>query len=152
VLIWYRRRRWNELAVSLGVAAAVVAPFLAWNPGAFIQDTLVFEFSRPVFPLVSTAPWGLNLNPSVSGIALSLTGAPVPLLVRGAAVLIAMVFFLSRARHMRSSLLNLGYFLILAILILPGNFFWVYLELPLQAVLMSLAMKQPHETGTTLNA
>jgi len=152
VLLWYRRRGWTELAVSLLTAGAVVAPFLAWNPGAFVQDTVYFEFSRSVYPLVSNTPWGVNLNPSVSGIAVSIAGTPGPAILRGAVVLGLLAFFLSRARGLRSSLLQLGMFLTIAMFILPGDFFWVYLELPLQVFLMWTAMSPMKEAADTLNA
>jgi uncharacterized membrane protein len=140
LLLWYRRRGWTELAVSVVAAGAVVAPFLAWNPGAFVQDTLYFQFSRSVFPLVSNAPWGVNLNPSVSGIAISIAGTPVPSFVRGLATLALLVFFLSRSRDLQSTMLQVGLFLAVVMFVLPGDFFWVYLELPVQVILMWIAL------------
>ena len=152
VLIWYRRKGWGELGASLLAAGVVMLPFLAWNPSAFLEDTVYFEFSRTVYPLVSTTPWGFNLNPSVSGVAMSVAGATVPAILRGFVVLVLLVFFLRRATGLRSSLLQLGVFLTVAMFILPGDFFWVYLELPLQVFLMWTAMSPVKEPSGSLNA
>jgi hypothetical protein len=151
-LLWFRRRGWRELGVSLLAAGAVVAPFFAWNPSAFVQDTVYFEFSRSVYPLVSNTPWGFNLNPSVSGIAVSVAGAPGPAIFRGVVTVALLAFFLSRAKGLRSSLLQLGMFLTIAMFVLPGDFFWVYLQLPLQVFLMWTAMGPMKETADALNA
>jgi len=148
VLLWFRRKEWKEIAVSLVAAGSVAAPFIAWNPGAFVQDTVYFEFSRSVFPLVSNAPWGVNVNPSLSGIAVSIAGAPVPAILRGLFVLAFLAYFLSRAGSLRSTLLQLGAFLTIAMFILPGDFFWAYLEFPLQVFLMWVAIGPEKEVST----
>jgi uncharacterized membrane protein len=151
-LFWYRRRGWKELGVSLLAACAVVAPFLAWNPSAFLQDTLYFEFSKSVYPLVSDAPWGVNLNPSVSGIAVSVAGTPVPAIIRGLIVLVLMALFLMHARGLRSTLLQIGLFLATTMFILPGDFFWVYLQLPLEVFLLWAAISSMKGSGDSLKA
>jgi glycosyl transferase family 87 len=151
-LLWYRRRGWKELAASLLVAGLVTVPFLAWNPGAFIQDTLYFEFSRSAYPLVSNTPWGVNLNPSVSGIAVTIAGTAVPAIVRGLAVLVLLAFFLRRSGDLRSSLFELSFFLTIVMFVLPGDFFWVYLQFPLQVLLMAVGTGKVKGAKEALNA
>lgn len=150
--MWVRRKRWKEVATSLATAVAMVAPFLAWNPASFLQDTIFLELSRPAYQLVSNAPWGLNLNPTLSGIAVTLTGSPVPSVVRILIVLAMFVLIVGRASDLKPVLLRTGLFLAAAMFILPGDFFWVYLELPFQVVLMSLALGPMKQTSDTLNA
>jgi len=152
VLLWYKRKGWPELGASLLAAGVVIVPFLAWSPGAFVEDTVYFEFSRSVYPLVSSTPWGVNLNPSVSGLAMTVAGTPVPALLRGLLVLALLALFLSRARGLSSTLFQLGLFLTIAMFILPGDFFWVYLQFPLQVFLMWAAMGPAKESADTLNA
>lgn len=146
--LWIRGRNWSQVAVSLGIASAMVLPFFAWNPSAFVQDALLFEFSRPVFPLVANTPWGLNLNPSISGLAVSMFGSAVPGTVRVLVMLAMLPILLWRTRGLKRDLFWMGCYLAAGMFILPGNFFWVYLELPLQMILMSIALdpkKRPAE-------
>lgn len=149
---WIRERAWTLVAASAVAALAVVLPFLAWNPGAFLQNTLFFEFGRAPFPFVSNQAWGINLNPSLSGISVTLLGAGVPSVVRVLIVLAVLAFVIRKAGGLKSTLLRLGLFLTVSVFVLPGDFFWVYLELPLQAILMSVALDPEKEEPSPLNA
>ena len=125
-----RNRRGLPPLVSLAVAGAVVAPFLAWSPGAFVSDTVLFQFGRQAAPLLSTGPFGANVNPSLQGILLA-AGYAAPLAVRGglAAAFVAAIVWRSKGG---TSSLALGSAACVAVplFLLAGDFYWSYLELP----------------------
>ncbi|MDE1858527.1 MAG: hypothetical protein KGI26_05640 [Thaumarchaeota archaeon] len=125
-----RGRRPVGPLVSLGVGAAVVAPFALWNVQAFVSDTVFFQFQRAALPFVYSGPFGASVNPSLQGL-LAYFGASAPLEARvaAAAAVIGVVAWRSKP--------NLGYLLWgsaavvpLCLFVLAGNFFWSYLELP----------------------
>ncbi len=135
-----KTRRFKETLLGVGVAGALVAPFLAWNPSAFIHDTVFFELGRPVQMLLTPEPFGINVNPTISGLSVTAFGVGVPLAIKAALLLILLVFLLYRTKSPSVVLLNGSYFLLAAIFILPNDFSWWYLELPFQLLLAWLVL------------
>ncbi|MDG6916727.1 MAG: hypothetical protein JRM85_03940 [Nitrososphaerota archaeon] len=126
-----RRGRASPPILAVLTAAAVVLPFLAWSPGAFIHDTLLFQFQRPPVPFLYLGPFGTSLNPSLQGILVSL-GSSAPLALRGLLVLVALGALLWRFDwSLRGLALRSAYFSALSLFLLPGVAFWSYFELPL---------------------
>jgi hypothetical protein len=131
-----RGRRVAPPLLALGVAAAVVAPFLAWGPSAFVSDTLLFQFQRQASPLLSVGPFGLNVNPSLQGILLG-AGASAPLAARGAAAAALVAALAWRSEHTRSYLLwGSAASVAGCMFLLAGDLFWSYLELPFVLLLL----------------
>ncbi|MDG6990204.1 MAG: hypothetical protein JRM99_02150 [Nitrososphaerota archaeon] len=125
-----RSRRPLGPLVSLGVGAAVVAPFALWDLPAFVSDTVLFQLQRAAAPFLSPGPFGVNVNPSLQGV-LSALGASAPLAVRGAAAVAVIGVVAWRSKP------TVGYLLwgsaaavALCLFLLAGDFFWSYLELP----------------------
>jgi hypothetical protein len=139
VLYYFARtRRWTEALVSVGVALLVVAPFLAASPSAFISETVSFQLSRTVLPLVGSGPpVGFTLNPSADAVALAATGAAVPAYARAVAALVTVVFTL-RATSLRYVARNTAILIGVSSFVLPTDFFWAYLELPFMLALFWL--------------
>lgn len=134
--LYLREGRPRSVAASGAAAAIAVLPFYAWNPSSFVNDALLFEFSRTPTPLVSLGAYGYNLNPTLSGAYASLTGAELPLELRLGVVLVLMVYFLARSKDLPSLLLNSSLFMVATVLVLPQVFFWIYLELPFVTLLL----------------
>lgn len=146
----FRSRRFAELAGSLGVAALVVLPFLAWDPGAFVKDTLLFQLGRSPVAVISPGPFGVNVNPALQGILASL-GTSAPLLVRGAGAAAVLAFLLWRGDRTLGSLLAYGsLFAAAALWFLSAEFFWSYLELPLILAFAWYALRQTGERSSML--
>lgn len=145
---WYLKEgRGRDVVLSVAVAAAAVLPFVVWDPSAFYANAVLFEFSRAPRPLVSVAAFGTNLNPTLSGLADTLTGQAVPLALRAAATLLALVFFVRRVKDLPSLALNCAFFSTAAVLLLPSVFFWLYLELPLVLLLLWRALGATRPTN-----
>ena len=126
-----RRGRAFPPLLAVLTAAAVVLPFLAWSPAAFVQDTLLFQFQRSPVPFLYSGPFGLSLNPSLQGIFVSL-GSAAPLALRGLLVLVALGALLWHFDgSLRGLALRSGCFSALSLFLLPGVAFWSYFELPL---------------------
>lgn len=139
-----RRNAWGPL-VSIGSAAAVIVPFLLRNPVAFVNDTIVFQFSREAATFISTGPFGLNINPSLEGVLRSF-GLSLPLLIRG--VIAAMVFLLillKTRRTLSSTLFSAALFSVVGLVILAGNVYWAYFELPFALLLAWGALREQEE-------
>jgi hypothetical protein len=138
-----RRRTYSEVLVALGCAAAVVAPFMLWNPSALVYDTALFQFARQTAPFFSTGPFGLNVNPSLQGILLSF-GTSAPILARGA---VAGLALLLTARYVDGSLPRLmlacTIFAAVGLFLLAGDLFWSYFELPFLTLLSWAALREP---------
>jgi hypothetical protein len=132
--------RVRDIIVSVCVAAAVIFPFLLWSPSTFVYDTTLYQFEREAVGLVSQGPFGVNINPSLEGIALSL-GLSVPVVVRAAATAIAL-FGASRLVHLdQGSLLKAStVFSTVALFLLPEELFVAYLEFPLVTLLLWFAV------------
>lgn len=129
-------RRLREIAIGLAVAGAVVLPFFLWNPTAFVDNTLVFVTGRPVQGLVTPEPFGFNVNPTLSGLALTSLGLAVPLWLKAGIVLPVLVYLLWSMRSQERYLLGVSFFLLACIFVLPDDFSWWYLELPFQTLLL----------------
>jgi hypothetical protein len=125
-----RRKRYLHVVLSLATASAVLLPFFAWDPSAFIQNTVLFQFERAPVPFLSTGPFGLTVNPSMQGILLS-AGASAPLPLRAGLAVASLLLVLWRVgRGLPSMLLAGATFTSVSLLLLAGQFFWSYLELP----------------------
>ncbi len=135
LLVELRAKRYKETALGLGVAAAVVTPFLLWNPSAFLHNAVLFELGRPVQGLVTPQTFGFNVNPTLSGLVATFLGLSVPLLFKAAVLTALLGLLLFRTSSFPKALLNGSCFLLAAIFVLPNNFSWWYLELPLQTLL-----------------
>ena len=125
-----RRRSFRGAVASLLSAAAVVAPFAAWNFSAFVDDTVLFQFQRAALPLLSAGPFGTNVNPSLQGVLAS-AGAGLPVIARGGltAALLALVAW--RAKPTVTYLLwGSSVAVAGSLFLLAGDFYWSYLELP----------------------
>ncbi len=133
-------RRFVVGAVSILVAACLLLPFLVWNPSAFIYDTVTFQFARPSQSIVTPESFGLNFNPTLSGIAQTLFGGAVPVALRVVVLLAVLVYLLYRGGNLPRLVLNASVFLLVAIFILPSDFSWWYLELPFQTLLVWLVL------------
>lgn len=151
----FRNRRYFEVFLAFGTAAAIIIPFLSWNPSNFVHDTIVFQFARPAVPFVSVGPFGLNINPSLQGILLAL-GFSAPLAARGAVATLALALSIRRAgRSLSSLLLACTVFMTVALFLLSGELFWAYLELPFVTLLAWAALRQAEKretSGEPLNA
>lgn len=125
-----RGRRLALPALSAATAFLVAAPFLAWDAGAFVYDTVLFQFQRAPLPLFSSGPFGTNLNPSLQGLLLAV-GASAPLVLRGAVALAVVMALAWRGSKSLEDLLAASAVGVAASLfLLSGDLFWGYLELP----------------------
>ncbi len=142
-----RRRRALPPLISVLTAAAVVLPFLAWGPAAFVRDTVLFQFQRSPLPLFYSGPFGLSLNPSLQGVLASM-GEPAPLALRGALVLAALALLLWRSDGTLKSLaLGTAGFTAASLFLLPGVAFWSYFELPLMLLAAWYALRPAGDGG-----
>lgn len=135
LLVDLRARRYKETALGLGVAAALVAPFLLRNPSALLNNTVLFEIGRPVQGILTPETFGLNLNPTLSGLAATFLGVSIPFLLKAAVLTALLGLLLLKTPSFPKALLNGSWFLLAAIFVLPNDFSWWYLELPLQTLL-----------------
>ncbi len=141
--------------LSLTAFAAISIPFFAADPSDFVYDVLLFQFGRSTPGLVvHGGPFGLMLNPSLTGMFVTLTGQPAPLYLRAAIalLLLAICLFLRRAPKggmngpsggespLTSMLLRSSVFVTAAILVLPSVFFFIYAEFPIVLFLTWLAL------------
>jgi len=140
LLRYFRERKLAQAALSLLVAALIILPFALWNFGAFVYDTVTFQFARSVQPLVTPEALGFNFNPTLSGLVATATGLSVPLALRAALAAAALALLLARTKDLPGLLRNASVFLLLAIFLLPDDFSWWYLELPFQTFLSWLAV------------
>jgi hypothetical protein len=140
LLRYVGERRLRDILTSVLVATLLILPFLLWNPGSFLYDTVTFQFTRPADTLVKSEAFGFNVNPTLSGIAQSAFGVPVPLFLKLGLALALLSLFLYRTRSWRSLPINASLFLLTAIFILPDDFSWWYLELPFQTLLVAYAL------------
>lgn len=139
--------RVREIIISGCVAAAVIVPFLLWNPSTFTYDTTLFQFEREAVGLVSQGPFGVNINPSLEGIALFL-GLSVPVVVRVAVTAIALFGASRLVDKDQGSLLKAStVFSTVALFLLPEELFVAYLELPLAIFLLWFAVTYRGDTS-----
>jgi uncharacterized membrane protein len=136
-----RKKEFRWIAVSIAAFLAVTLPFLIWDPYSFIYDTIIFQFTRTIRPIVTQAKIGYNLNPSLSGIVYTLSGISVPSFVRILLVIVLFYFFAKKADNLKSILLNCSYFLVASMFILPNDFSWWFLELPFQIFLVGISLE-----------
>jgi hypothetical protein len=139
-----KARRFKETILGLLVALAAVAPFALRNPVTFVSNTVYFEFGRPVQVLLTPELFGANVNPTLSGLAMTFFGASVPLILKAGIAAAVLVPLLWKASTPQKVLLNGSFFLVVAILVLPNNFSWWYLELPLMTLMVwFLSSREP---------
>jgi hypothetical protein len=153
LLYWaHGTKRLLRTAASAIVGIAIALPFLIWDWSSFFYDTVVFEFTRVPRPILSPAALGVNVNPTLEGIAVTMFGVSVPLALRAGIVGLAMVLAVRRTRDLRSLLFNATWFMLLTILVLPNILSWWYLELPFQTFLLWLAAAEPDSSPEAANA
>ncbi len=138
----------KQLALSAIVAFALTLPFLLWNWYSFTYDTLFFEFTRTPRTIVSAAAFGLNVNPTLDGIMVTLLGISVPLLARALATLALLAYAIWRSKELAGILFNGSWFMLAAVFLLPNVFSWWYLELPFQTFLMWFVATHGRESST----
>ncbi|HME19344.1 MAG TPA: hypothetical protein VKF15_06400 [Nitrososphaerales archaeon] len=149
---YVRERRLGYAVASLAVAALILLPFALWDYGSFVYDTVVFQFARPVQGLVTPEAFGLNFNPTLSGLASTAAGVSVPLLIRVVLAAAALGALLFKTRDLRGLLLNASAFILVAIFLLADDFSWWYLELPFQVLLAALAFDRGGGSASHANA
>ena len=138
-----RNGRCAPLLVSVAVGAAAVLPFALWNPGSFVSDAFIFQFHRGVAPLLSTGPFGLDVNPSLQGV-LSGLGLSAPLSLRGALAGVCVILLGWRSGGSQSRLLLASAAsAALCLFLVAGDFYWSYLELPFVLLLFWGATRWP---------
>ncbi|MDG7010916.1 MAG: hypothetical protein JRN57_02225 [Nitrososphaerota archaeon] len=137
----FRNRSYAPPLVTLAVGGATLAPFAAWGPAAFVSNTLLFQFQRPVAPLFSAGPFGLSVNPSLQGMLLGV-GAALPLAARGAVAAGFLAYLLWRSKGAMSYLAwGSAASVAVSLFVLAGNFYWSYLELPFVLLLFWVALR-----------
>jgi len=151
LLRYLRGKRMIYSLVSLLAAVLVVLPFAAWNYPAFVYDTVTFQLARPVQALVTPEPFGLNFNPTLSGLVATLSGLSVPLALKAVIAAAALALLLARTKDLPSLLLNASAFLLVAIFVLADDFSWWYLELPFQTLLSWAALSRGGNRETHAN-
>jgi len=152
-----KANRLKELVIAILVATLLITPLALSDLNAFLFETLSFQFSRPVLSVVTlTGPLGwafdsllnINLNLSLNGFLLTMTGVALPLWLRTGALLSALPFFFKRTRGLSDLAYASGTFLLLSLFVLPNNFFLPYLEMPFFLLLAhfskSFRDKQPN--------
>jgi hypothetical protein len=149
---YLRERRLRDILASALVAAMLFLPFLLWNPGSFLYDTVTFQFTRPADTLIKSEAFGFNVNPTLSGIAQFAFGVSVPLFLKLGLALVLLLFFLYRTRSWRGLPLNASLFLLAAMLVLPDDFSWWYLELPFQMLLVAYVLNRGGRAPAPVNA
>jgi uncharacterized membrane protein len=137
---YLRGRRLRYAGASLLVAAAVILPFAVWDYGSFVYDAVAFQLARPVQALVTPEAFGLNFNPTLSGLVATATGVSVPLLLRIVLATAVLAVLLARTADLPGLLFNASIFLLIAVFLLADDFSWWYLELPFQVILSGLAI------------
>jgi hypothetical protein len=138
-LVYYARKgMWLEVAIAVVAGAAVVLPFLLLTP-SFLDQTLLFQFSRAAAPLVSSGgPLGTLVNPSLDAAVISLFGFGLPSYAKATVELVVLAP-LSRAKDLSSLARNSTLFVLVSVFVLPNDFFWAYLELPFMLALFWLS-------------
>ena len=145
----------RRLVVALATFAAISLPFIAAGPSDFLYDVLFFQLGRAAPGLVTAGgSFGVALNPSLSGLMMTLVGQPAPLYLRGGVALVILAILLL-ARSPRASgfdqrlggrsllswaLLRSSMFVAVAVFVLPNVFFFAYAEFPIVLFLCWLAM------------
>jgi hypothetical protein len=146
-----KNRRLKEIILGLLVAVAASAPFVIWNLSALINNTIFFEFGRPVQKLLTAEPFGVNVNPTLSGLAMTLFGVSVPLALKVGIAVAALLPLLLKTTTSQKVLLNGSVFVVIAIFVLPDNFSWWYLELPLVTIMAWFISSTEAVTSSSLN-
>ena len=138
---YLRRRMPFQAALSLLVGFLVVLPFALWDYGSFVYDAVFFQFARPVQPLVTPETFGLNFNPTLSGLVFTATGLAVPLAARALLAAAALAYLLLRTKGWSELLFSASAFVLVAVFVLADDFSWWYLELPFQTLLAGYALR-----------
>jgi len=141
VILYYqsRERRFKDITIELATAFLVMLPFALLDFNSFFYETITFQFSRPVLEVITiTGPIDLslgallniNLNLSLNGFLLTLSGFTLPLWSRAGAIAVLLPFVLKRVKDLSSMARASGVFLLVSLFVLPSDFFLPYLELP----------------------
>lgn len=144
-----RGKRFFAPLLSLAAAAAVFAPFAAWDPSAFLSNTVLFQFQRSAAPLFSSGPFGLNVNPSLQGFLLQ-AGSSAPLAARALLAGAFLAVALWRVKGGMADLLRWSAAsVVFCLFVLAGDFFWSYLELPFVLLLFWAAIGWDWQQGAS---
>jgi hypothetical protein len=136
-----RRGRRAEPAIAITTAALVVLPFLVASPPLFLSDTLSFELTRPLAPLIAFGgAFGFTVNPSLAAVVAWLSGSATPLYLRAVPVVVAAALLL-RASDVVTYARNSAAVVLVTIFAVPGDFYWAYAELPFMLLLFWLSSR-----------
>jgi hypothetical protein len=142
--------------MALATFAAISLPFLAADSSSFLHDVLFFQLDRLAPPLVTEGgAFGLTLNPSLSGLMVTLIGHPAPLYLSGTAALVVMALLLywrnprakiatgqpTESELTSSMVLRSSLCVAISVFVIPSVFFFAYLELPIVLFLIWLASR-----------
>ncbi len=152
LLRYFRGRRVKDALTSALVALLVVTPFALWDFNSFYYDTVAFQFVRTPQAVITPEAFGFNVNPTLSGWAVTLFGASIPLLLKVAIAGAALVALLYRARDLPGILLGSTAFLAVSVFVLPSNFSWWYLEFPFQTGLFWYVLRKSGRPPDLANA
>lgn len=132
VLYYYlRARRWKEPTIAVLVALALILPFFVAAPADFYNDVINFQFTRLTLDLFTrTGPLGYNLNLSLNGFLTTFAMLTLPQAVRLLICVALLPVFLFRMQNLERLLLRATGYTLLALFVLPNDFFWAYTELP----------------------
>lgn len=152
VAYYLRKRRWREPAIAVGVAALVMAPFLAAGPSLLISQTIQFQFERSAAALYTAGgPYGISLNLTMDALLHSAFGFTAPWYAKAIVELILLVV-LVRVKDMVSLARNAFLFLTASAFVLPNDFYWAYLELPFMLLLFWLGSRPASGPSTNPGA
>ncbi len=157
VILYYqsRERKFKEIIIELATASLVILPFALLDFNSFLYETVTFQFSRPVLGVTTiTGPIDLslgsllniNLNLSLNGFLLTLSGFTLPLWSRAGALAVLLPFVLKRVKDLSSMAYASGVFLLATLFVLPSDFFLPYIELPFFIFLTFLTSGSPRES------
>src|SRR5438093_318610 len=113
VILYYqsRERRFKDITIELAAAFLVMLPFALLDFNSFFYETITFQFSRPVLEVITiTGPIDLslgallniNLNLSLNGFLLTLSGFTLPLWSRAGAIAVLLPFLRLRSQSRTS--------------------------------------------------
>jgi hypothetical protein len=154
VILYYqsRERKFRDILIELATAFLVILPFALLDFNSLFYETVSFQFSRPVLEVVTiTGPidlslgalLNLNLNLSLNGFLLTLSGLTLPLWSRAGALAVVLPLVLRRVKDLSTMAYCAGVFLLVALFVLPSDFFLPYIELPFFLFLRYFTFRTP---------
>jgi hypothetical protein len=139
VLFYYaQRRKWTEVGIAAALAAVSIVPFFLASP-SFLNETVLFQFARPIAPLViGGGPVGTTFNPSLDAMLIAVAGFAIPWYGKALIELVMLVVLL-KVSDLSDLTRNSALFVLVSVFVLPDDFFWSYLELPFMLMLFWLS-------------